>query len=389
MTIEASPLQVVHLMRTYGAHGGEQQLAQYFGAEPEGAVCETFVFVYRDDECSRLFTERAPRLGQIELLRKGILARTAWREFRTLLPLLPLLQLRFFNRIRRKKPDVCIVHGFQGALVAWPAAVIFRKIRWGYVHRITKSATGCSAVFRLIYRPFDVVAGNSKAVTASLAPLTRRDKLATLENGLNWRSFEDRAQAGLMAPLPDAAGPVLICVGRLLPHKGQSIIIDAFDVVAREFASAALWIAGDGVEMDSLRRQAAASSSADRIHFLGRREDVPAVLMRANVFVNASSWEGLSNAVLEGMAAGLPSVVSDAPGVTECHVQGVTGFVVQRDARQIATAITQLLRTPALLRAMGDAARLHARERYSMEACRKRYLALFERLTGRSVCVES
>lgn len=383
------PLQVMHLMRTYGAHGGEQQLSQYFGADPRGGVRETFVFMYRDAVCSRLFAERAPHLKQMELLRTGVRTGTAWHEFAVLLPLLPVLQLRFFNMIRRRKPGVCIVHGFQGALVAWPAAMMLRKTRWGYVHRVTKSATGSHSIFRLIYRPFDVVAGNSKAVTTSLAPLTRTDRLATLDNGLNWRSFDARAQAGPLSPVPEAVGPVLISVGRLMSHKGQSIIIDAFERVSGEFTNATLWIVGDGLEMDNLKRQAAASTAAARIHLLGRREDVPAVLVRAHIFVNASAWEGMSNAVLEGMVAALPSVVANAPGVTECHIDGVTGYVVQRDAQQIALAITRLLGDPVLLRQMGENARSHARERYSMEACRKRYLALFQRLTGRDVCAES
>ena len=390
MKIDAlPPLPVMHLMRTYGAHGGEQQLSQYFGSEPRGEVSETFVFLYRDAQCSQLFAQRAPTLGQVDLHTGSVTTGTAWREFALLLPLLPLLQFRFLKLVWRRKPAVCVVHGFQGALVAWPAAMMFRKTAWAYVHRITKSAMGSNPLFRLIYRPFDAVAGNSKAVTAALAPLTQQEKLATLENGLDLRSFDIRAEADLVSPVPEVTGPVLVSVGRLLPHKGQAIIIDAFDRIADEFGNAALWIVGDGEEMDNLRRRANASPAANRIHLLGRREDVPAVLKKAEIFVNASAWEGMSNAVLEGMAAALPSVVADAPGVSECHVEGVTGFVVQRDARQIALAITRLLGDPDLRRKMGDAARQHARERYSMEACRKRYLALFTRLTGRNVCAES
>jgi glycosyltransferase involved in cell wall biosynthesis len=390
MKIDAlPPLPVMHLMRTYGAHGGEQQLSQYFGSEPRGEVSETFVFLYRDAQCSQLFAQRAPTLGQVVLHTGSVTTGTAWREFALLLPLLPLLQFRFLKLVWRRKPAVCVVHGFQGALVAWPAAMMFRKTAWAYVHRVTKSAMGSNPLFRLIYRPFDAVAGNSKAVTASLAPLTQQEKLATLENGLDWRSFDIRAEADLVSPVPEVTGPVLVSVGRLLPHKGQAIIIDAFDRIAGEFWNAALWIVGDGEEMDNLRRRANASPAANRIHLLGRREDVPTVLKKADIFVNASAWEGMSNAVLEGMAAALPSVVADAPGVTECHVEGVTGFVVERDARQIALAITRLLGDPGLRRKMGDAARLHARVRYSMEACRKRYLALFTRLTGRNVCAES
>jgi glycosyltransferase involved in cell wall biosynthesis len=111
--------------------------------------------------------------------------------------------------------------------------------------------------------------------------------------------------------------------------------------------------------------------------------------MQADIFVNASTLEGMSNAVLEGMAAGLPSVVVDAPGVTECHVDGITGFVVRHNAQELATGIAKLLGDPGLSQRMGDAALLHVHTQYSMEACRKRYLALFGRLTGRDVCVES
>ena len=383
------PLPVMHLLRTYGAHGGEQQLSQYFGAEPRGDVSDTFVFVYSDRECSKLFARRAPGLDQVELFPAAVATGAAWLELAKLLPLLLFLQLRFFNLIRRRRPPVCIVHGFQGALVAWPAAMVFRKTRWAYVHRITKSAMGSNVLFRLIYRPFDFLAGNSTAVTASLAPLAQSSRLTTLENGLDWRAFEARAKAGMSSPVHKTSGPVIVSVGRLLPHKGQAMIIDAFEMIADKFAEAELWIIGNGVEFDKLGTRAAASHAAKRIHLLGRREDVPAVLMQADIFVNASTWEGMSNAVLEGMAAGLPSVVADAPGVTECHVDEVTGFVVQHNAQELAAGITRLLDDPGLSQRMGDAARLHVHTQYSMEACRKRYLALFGRLTGRNVCAES
>ncbi len=383
------PLSVFHLMRTYGVHGGEQQLSQYFGADPRGAVRETFVFVYRDPECSRLFAERAPDLEQIVLGKTSIITGTAWRELALLMPRLLLLQLRFLALIWKRRPSVCMVHGFQGALVAWPAAVFCRDVRWGYVHRITKSAIGSNSIFRMIYRPFVAMAGNSMAVTASLKPLTTTDCLVTLDNGLDWRGFEARAAAGPAATLPRSDGLVLVSVGRLLPHKGQAMLIDAFDRIAGSFCDASLWIVGDGTEMESLRHRVATSPAAARIHLLGRREDVPAVLARADVFVNASSWEGMSNAVLEGMAAGLPAVVADAPGVTECHIAGVTGLVVARDADSLAASIARLLSDSELRQRMGMAARAHVRERYSMEASRRRYLALFGRMTGRNLCAES
>ena len=91
----------------------------------------------------------------------------------------------------------------------------------------------------------------------------------------------------------------------------------------------------------------------------------------------------MSNAVLEAMALGLPSVVCDAPGVTECHVAGETGLVVPGDAGAIAAAIETLLSDPERRASDGQAAAAkRIREHYSMEANRRRFLALYAELAG-------
>ena len=62
-----------------------------------------------------------------------------------------------------------------------------------------------------------------------------------------------------------------------------------------------------------------------------------------DIFVNGSLWEGMSNAVLEAMCSGLPSVVVDAPGVTECHQNFKTGFVINNDPQLMAQRVSQLI----------------------------------------------
>lgn len=381
-------LPVMHLMRTYGEHGGEQQLSQYFGAEPKGAISETMVFIFSDSKCSKLFRYFAPNLRQRVLLPFSVSTGSAWLELAKLLPLLLFLQFRFLSLFCRLKPAVVVVHGFQGALVAWPVALVFRKVRWVYVHRVTKSTIGKNLVLRCVYRVFDYLAGNSKAVTESLASLATRG-LITLDNGLDWGRFHEKSKTGLSELNDGLIGPSLVCVGRLLPHKGQDMIIDAFEIVAKEVSELQLWVIGEGGERDKLERKVAKSFVKNRVHFFGQRKDVPALLTRATIFVNASSREGMSNAVLEGMAAGIPSVVVDAPGVTECHVDGVTGLVVQNDAKALAQAVCTLLEDPQFSQKMGHAALLHVKKVYSMEACRKRYLDLFGLLVGRDLCAES
>ena len=380
-------LSVFHLMRTYGAHGGERQLSQYFDSKPCSNIHETFVFVYRDPECSSLFSSRCPSLEQQELFHYPIKTRTAWSEFFSLLPLLFLLQLRFLILIQRHPPDVIVVHGFQAALIAWPVAMLRRSVRWCYMHRITKSSSYVNFIFRTLYKPYDIIAGNSHAVATSLAPIAGSKRLTVLSNGLDWQNF-DATATKLMAPLPKAPELVLVSVGRLLPHKGQAILIDAFSLLADLFPYITLWIVGDGPERKILEKRALASPAARKIHFLGRREDVPAVLSRSDIFINTSAWEGMSNSVLEAMAASLPSVVTDAPGVSECHIDGLTGFVVRPDSLSLIAPLARLLNDLDLRKRMGVAARQHLKMNYSMDKNRKLYLNLFERLTGRSLCAD-
>lgn len=375
-------MRVMHLMRTYGAHGGEQQLSQLFGANQDPETEETFTFVFRDEECAALFAQRAQRLAQTTLCGKAQRTGTAWREFLRLLPHLPLLQWRFLRLLNKERTEVCVVHGFQAALVAWPAAYRRRDVGWAYVHRTTKGASRLGWVFRWLYRPFHVVAGNSKAVKQSLAAYSNTDRLVALDNGIDLEKFDRRQQESPAGGLPADDGKVVIAVGRLLPSKGQALLIDALALLLPAHPRLKLWIVGEGVERGRLQQKIEELGLRHSVALLGQRADVPALLARADLFVNASACEGMSNAVLEGMAAGLASVVADAPGVSECHIEGKTGFVVECNAQALAAAMTQLLADRERIQDMGRVARQHVQAMYSIEANRQRYVALYHRLRG-------
>lgn len=373
-------MKILHVMRTYGAHGGEQQLSQLFSRMNWPIITESFAFIYRDPICAALFSARSPMLVQRVLLDKSFNSSSAWREFFMVLPRLLYLCWRLWRLIKTERPQICVVHGFQGALVAWPVAILRRDIRWVYMHRVTKAATKLTFVFRLLYLPYEILAGNSLSVVSSLKRFSGGTPLITLDNGIDLPLFDTRATAPLSGPLPDAHGKVFVCVGRLLSQKGHSLLIESFAKVASFSADVSLWIVGEGEERGGIESRIAAYGLENRVHLLGHREDVPAVLARSNIFVNASSWEGMSNAVLEGMAAGIPSVVVDAPGVTECHIHGRTGLVVERDAKQLAEAMMRVLQEEDLGVQMAKAARAHVAKEYSIEANRGRFDALYERL---------
>lgn len=373
-------MKILHVMRTYGAHGGEQQLSQLFSRMNWPIITESFAFIYRDPICAALFSARSPMLVQRVLLDKSFNSSSAWREFFMVLPRLLYLCWRLWRLIQTEKPQICVVHGFQGALVAWPVAMLRRDLRWVYMHRVTKAATKLAFVFRLLYLPYDTLAGNSLSVVSSLRRFSGRTPLITLNNGIDLPLFDTRATAPLSSPLPYATGKVLICVGRLLSQKGHALLIESFAQIASCVPDVSLWIVGEGEERADIESRVSAYQLETRVHLLGYREDVPAILAHSDIFINASSWEGMSNAVLEGMAAGLPSVVVDAPGVTECHINGSTGLVVERDAKQLAEAIMQVLQEEDLGVQLAKAARAHVAKEFSIEANRGRFDALYERL---------
>jgi len=370
--------RVLHLMRTYGAHGGETQLARYFAAEPHGEIEETFAFVYPDPDCAALFERMGARVARYDLLAAPLAPRaSAWGEVLALLPRLPGLQARFARLARHA--DVCVVHGVQAALIAWPAAMrLHSRIPFVYFHRTTKRS-GTGRLARLLYRPYAVLAGNSQSVAASLGGLSDTARVAAIENGVDWRELEARAE-------PTAATDgrtVIVAVGRLIPGKRQALLIAALARLAPAYPNLDLWLVGDGPERPALEALAARLGIVDRVRFLGHRDDVPKLLRAATVFCHASAWEGMSNAVMEAMALGVPSVVCDAPGVSECHVVEETGLVVAGDAGAIAAAIETLLGDPDRRTGMAEAAAKRIREHYSMEANRRRFLALYAELTGR------
>lgn len=367
--------KVFHVMRTYGSNGGEKQLAQMF-SQPAENVEEHFVFLYHDAVCEQLFRARTGLIFH-RLWPFALKPRAAWGEMAWLVFTLPLMQIALLALLVRHRPQVCVVHGFQGSLVAWPSAVLLRCFMgFAYFHRTTKSRTGRNRFFRLVYAPYHKLLGVSMGVRDSLKGLAPDGKLDAIANGVD---VERVAQVQAAR----AETPAIITIGRLMETKGQRLVIEAFMLARALGIEAQLWIVGDGEDEAFLRGMI---GDRDDIHLLGRREDIPQLLAQATVFCHASQWEGMSNAVLEAMAARLASVVVDAPGVSECHIDGVTGMVVPRDAHALAVEFVRLLKDEDTRRRMGDAALTRVREHYSMQANRQKFLALYAALAGGASC---
>ncbi|HME73523.1 MAG TPA: glycosyltransferase [Myxococcota bacterium] len=187
----------------------------------------------------------------------------------------------------------------------------------------------------------------------------------------------DRAAAHAPDPAPPAfssdAFRVLV-PATLERRKGQDILIEAVAALAEpgppsRVPPAHVWLAGEGVLRGRLEAQARRLGVAERIHFLGQRSDVFALMRCADLVALPSRFEGHPLALLEAMALGKAVAVSAVGGVPETVRDGETGLLVPRgDVRALAHALERLRADRALRMRLGSAAAREVRARYHVRS---------------------
>ena len=235
---------------------------------------------------------------------------------------------------------------------------------------------------QLANRVTTLVVANSATVRATAIETEGlpADKVITIHNGVTEPAPADATQVAAtrasLAVAPDAA--VVVCVANLIEYKGHRDLLAAWADVRQRCPSAVLWLVGDGAER---RAVAHAAEAVGGVHVLGSRADVRLLLASAALLVQASHQEGLPNAVLEGMAAGLPVVATNVGGTAELVVDGETGLLVApRDPARLASAIATLLEDADARARMGRAALERVRASFSMTHMVSRYEQLYDRL---------
>ena len=174
----------------------------------------------------------------------------------------------------------------------------------------------------------------------------------------------------------------VLYVGRLHSQKGLDTLLHAFAVLRRQLDHrVTLRIVGAGPLGDTLVALADRLGISAAVDFVGQRDDVVRELDGADVFVLPSRAEGLSNALLEAMAAGIPPIVSDIPGNRDVVEDGRTGLVVAvDDVAALASALARVLTDERLRSALGSAARVAADESYGLGSVAARYEDLYAAL---------
>jgi glycosyltransferase involved in cell wall biosynthesis len=207
-----------------------------------------------------------------------------------------------------------------------------------------------------------------------------RSRIDVVLRGQELDRLRERAAEPVSPPTSDAGSPSIVCVGRLSEQKGHRFLIEAMPAILAEHPDARLLLAGDGHLRGAL--QARAEPLGDRVSFLGLREDVPALIAHADLFVFPSLWEGQGNALLEAMAVGASIVATDIPSTRETVTDGEHALLVPPgDATALAAAVNRLVADPALAARLADAARRRAQD-YDIERTTRDLEAVYARLLG-------
>ncbi len=172
--------------------------------------------------------------------------------------------------------------------------------------------------------------------------------------------------------------PVALLAGRLVAVKQPLLALAAFDRVRAELPRARLLVAGGGDLLGTVRHRA-----HDRVHVLGWRDDVPALMAAADVVVLSSAMEGSPIALIEAALLGRPAAATDVGGVRSVVEHGVTGLLVPPDdAHKLGGALLTLLSDSAMRERFGATARSRARGRFGVERMIVAHRALYADLLG-------
>jgi glycosyltransferase involved in cell wall biosynthesis len=304
--------------------------------------------------------------------------------------------LRAALRLRRElrpanpgHPDVVHAHGLRAAALTVLALGRLRRppALIATVHNAPPTGAGLPAALtyrlleRLVARGADLVLCVSPDLEARMRAAGAREVRRAL---VPPPPPPAPAQPGQPAPAPaltpsaDAARPVVLAVGRLTAQKGFGILLAAAASWRDMDPGPLLVIAGEGPRSAELRSQAAALGVAAQ--FLGHRDDVPALLARAAVFVLPSEWEGQPLALQEALRAGVPVVASQVGGIPDLAGDAAV-LVPPGDAARLAAAVRSVLDDPALAARLRDRARRRAAELPSQDDALAAALACYAELT--------
>lgn len=283
---------------------------------------------------------------------------------------------RLASKLRAYRPDAFIVGTYKKLFLATLAARMARVPR--IVARVgLESDTPRSFKYRFALRRWtDAVVVNARRIVAPFASLSGfgAGRVTLIHNGVaipddNVDATTVRDQLGI-----EPGHFVIGTVSRLARQKRIDRLVSVAALLPEEVH---VVIAGDGKQREVLEQQMAQLGLSHRVHFIGHRDDKDVVFAALDLFVITSDTEGLSNAMLEAMARGIPVVSTPVSGAEEALAAdsrgNAPGVIADFDPAAVARSIEDLIREPLRLKRMSATARERARAEFSLDTMLDRW----------------
>lgn len=320
-----------------------------------------------------------PPLRIIDIPVGRIYASGGWRA---------LVRLR--RLARRERFDIIQSHheksDLLNALVPWmqPSVRLSNRRDMGF-----KKSARLRFLFRLLNHRYDCVVAPAMQILSALADredMPRRG-LYWIANGVDtdrFRPLDAGSRSALRESLGLAPGDVAFgCVASFYPVKRHDVLIDAFAAMHRTRPRTKLFLIGQGELKAALVARADMHGLGDSVRFLGTRGDVEELLPALDAVLLTSSTEGMSNALLEAMACGLPVIASAVGGNLHLVHHEVNGLHVPAgDVQATADAMAQLADSEVLRVAMARQSRQRIEREFSLDGMANAYDRLYHRLLG-------
>ena len=276
--------------------------------------------------------------------------------------------LRAIVRLRRllgRGPDVVHAHGLRAGALTTIAVAVARRRRPGVLIVTVHNPPPAGGAASSIYRVLELIVARGSDLVLGVSPdLEERMRAAGAHRVGRALVPAAGVSAETRGPLPlpgnpDLARPVVLAAGRLAAQKGFGTLLEAAAMWRDLRPEPLLVIAGEGPLEAALKRQAASLGLDAR--FPGHRDDIPALLAAAAVFVLPSTWEGQPLVLQEALRAGVPIVATRVGGTPDLAGEDAAVLVPPGDAAQFAAAVRAVLSDPALAAGLRKAALEQAR----------------------------
>lgn len=285
-------------------------------------------------------------------------------------------QLR--NICKDFKPDILVAHGFSEHLIGRYAGLLAGVPTLIHVEHNSRERYNLwsLAQAKWLSKRTKHIIGVSDGVRNHLIDLGFPDgKIKSIPNGIKTDKFQD-ADA---FPYRERACNIVMCA-RFSSQKDHETAIRALKILKQNGHTPNLILAGTGKKKYENRARSLALDLdlSSQVVFLGHCTDVPALLMKNQIFLLSTHYEGMPLALIEGMAAGCAVVSSDVIGVREVISNGENGLLTpEADPKHLAAALEKIITTPEFGRKLANQGRHDATHKHDIQLMRKRYEQLF------------